>query len=84
MGLIVTSDSKPQLFGDPDSNKNGKLATFDSSRAPYEMGQAIDAIVATGTPTAIVPTGPMKGLRYLDVVQDMVDWYAFCQYDDTS
>jgi len=70
----------------PDSNGNG-LAIYPESAANtnrqfYQGGQYIDAIVASGTPNAITITGPVNviGRTYKDIVQDMVDGYAFCQY----
>ncbi|MSV28094.1 MAG: hypothetical protein EXQ52_05030 [Bryobacterales bacterium] len=48
-----------------------------------QTGMFIDAIVATGTPAAIVPAGygSMTGRTYGSIVQDMVDYYSFCQHD---
>ena len=43
----------------------------------------MDAIVASGTPDAIAPTGGANviGRKYKDIVQDMVDGYAYGQTD---
>ncbi len=72
----------------PDTNGNGYGAltpsTFESF---YEMGQLMDAIIASGTPNAVTVTGataPGPGIRsrqYKDVVQDMADYLSFCQSD---
>lgn len=66
----------------PDVNGNG-LGIFNPQNEAYQSGMLLSAIVATGTPNAIAPTGPANviGRRYLDIVQDMVDNIAFCQYD---
>ena len=71
----------------PDSNGNG-LGIYvetaaNTNRQFYQGGQYIDAIVASGTPNAVTTTGPANviGRKYLDIVQDMVDAYAFCQYN---
>jgi hypothetical protein len=70
----------------PDSNGNGLGVYVESAantnRQFYQGGQYIDAIVATGTPNAMTTTGPVNivGRAYKDVVQDMVDAYAYCQY----
>lgn len=67
-----------------DGNKNGQadFAYGDNlGRGFYEGGQFIDAIVASGTPTSVAPTGPagVIGQTYQNVVQDLVDGYAYCQ-----
>jgi hypothetical protein len=68
---------------DGNGNKQIILAEGDSlARSGYEGGQFMDAIVATGAPTATAATGPagVVGETYQDIVQDMVDGYGFCQY----
>jgi hypothetical protein len=67
----------------PDSNGNGLGVWVNQSYPYYQGGMFVDAIVASGTPNAITATGPANviGRRYVDIVQDMVDLYAYGQYD---
>ena len=80
-----------QAGNDPDANGNGLGATVAGSRSQevYENGMFIDAIVASGTPDALVTTGPYAELEvdghpatYADVAQDFVDAYVWGQNDD--
>ena len=79
-----------QTAGDPDSNGNGiGVEATVGSRPIYVGGQVMDAIVTTKTPGTMVTTGPngsalpagIAGRSYGDIVQDMVDMYAWGQYD---
>lgn len=70
----------------PDSNNNGIgiSAPLGAIGHPvYELGAVMDALVASGTPDATARTGPANviGRRYQDIVQDMVDMYAWGQAD---
>ncbi len=67
----------------PDSNGNGIGVWLNQSYYPYQTGMFMDAIVASGTPTALTTTGPVNviGRMYKDIVQDMVDGYAYGQYN---
>ncbi|MEZ4474536.1 MAG: thrombospondin type 3 repeat-containing protein [bacterium] len=75
--------------GNPDSNGNGLGATVNGrSNEVYQNGMIMDAIVTSGTPDADVTTGPYAALvvggrqaTYSDVLQDMVDAYAWGQID---
>jgi hypothetical protein len=75
----------------PDSNANGYGVWVNQSYPYYQGGMFIDAIVASGTPNAVTTTGPpasgsnpgILGRTYKSIVQDMVDLYAYGQYDDT-
>jgi hypothetical protein len=71
---------------DPDSNGNGVGLAVDSDRSIYETGAVMDAFVASGTPDAITRAGGANvlGRRYQDIVQDMVDMYAWGQVDSGS
>jgi hypothetical protein len=87
------SSSCPITF---DGNSNGQYLSVDDGEPHYEGGQFIDAIVASGTPTATAPTGYNKaqsgglpgviGLSYQNIVQDLMDEYGNCQWnqDDDS
>ncbi len=91
---LNTQAISTQPYGDPDSNGNGLGVTIPgSSRQIYELGPTMDAIVASKTPDAPVTIGPLAGLSspsgapaytYFDAVQDMVDMYAWGQYDHAT
>ena len=72
-----------QPAGDPDSNGNGIGIRPNTNYYPYVGGAVMDAIITSGTPGALAPTGPadVLGRGYADIVQDMVDSYAYGQYD---
>jgi VCBS repeat-containing protein len=65
---------------DPDSNGNGIWLgpNLGNDHESYISGQVIDAIIATGTPTAVATNGPANvvGRSYEDIVEDMLDGYA--------
>jgi hypothetical protein len=65
-----------------DSNGNG-LAIHGGETYTYSTGLYMDAIVASGTPDAVTTSGPANviGRKYRDIVQDMVDGYAYGQTD---
>lgn len=65
----------------PDSNGNGLYLQLAQSAAVYESGIAMDAILASGQPTATVASGALAGRTYASVIQDLVDGYAFGQMD---
>jgi hypothetical protein len=76
----------------PDSNANGYGVRVNQANYPYQGGMFIDAIIASGTPTAVTTTGQapsganpgIAGRTYDDIVQDMVDSYAYGQYNANS
>ena len=71
----------------PDSNGNGiGIRANGSSTYPYANGAIMDAIITSGTPDTIAVTGVTNilGRKYVDIVQDMVDSYAFGQYNANS
>lgn len=90
--FLGTTVISPQPLGNPDSDGNGYGVYVNGSRRFYEGGIVIDAIVASGTPGAKAPTGPLAsggnpgifGRTYKEIVQDMVDYYAYGQYDGSN
>jgi len=70
----------------PDSNGNGVGIYPVGGYAYYQGGSFVDAIIASGTPDAVAPTGggSVVGRKYRDIVQDMVDMYAYGQYDSSG
>ncbi|HEV2423869.1 MAG TPA: hypothetical protein VGZ29_03470 [Terriglobia bacterium] len=67
-----------------DGNNNLQYLSADLDGEPhYEGGSFIDAIVASGTPTATSPTGVtgVLGLTYQNIVQDLMDEYSNCQWN---
>ncbi len=45
----------------------------------YSTGPCLMAIARSGTPSAVVSTGPLTGFTYLQVAQMTVDWLASAQ-----
>lgn len=81
-----------QTMGDPDSNNNDYGVFVNDGYQFYQGGMLMDAIVASGTPLAVAATGPapsggnpgIQGRTYRDIVQDMVDAYAWAQWDGSD
>ena len=74
--------------GNPDTNANGTGVFFNAlntvgNHDTYPSGMAVPAIVATGTPNAIVnaPGSAVNGWTYAKVVQDTADYFAWGQND---
>jgi hypothetical protein len=74
----------------PDQNGNNIAIQNTDGNQPYQLGSVIDALVATGTPSQVIPTGttlanagvthPGGGAyTYRDAVLDLVDFYSYCQ-----
>lgn len=78
----------PQTYGNPDGDGDGLGVKFIpgglNGRDTYVTGLVVPAIVATGTPSAVVGTGPLSGQTYQQVVQDTIDYFAFGQTDSGS
>lgn len=66
---------------DGNNNHQAVYATQGGSWY-YEDGQYADAIIASGTPNATAATGPagVIGQTYYNIVQDIADAAAYCQY----
>jgi hypothetical protein len=76
-----------QTYGNPDTNGNGIGIQVNSSYPIYEGGMVMDAIINSRTPGADCGRdfdGDGSTDTYLEVVQDMVDMYAWGQYDDPT
>lgn len=75
-----------QPAGDPDGNHNG-LAVYGNTGQPiYETGPLMDAFVAAARPELIARVGGanVKGRALRELMQDLVDAYAWGQYDDPA
>ncbi len=81
----ATSCGSPPCSFTFDGNGNGLAvhAASGSGEPTYEGGQYIEAIVAGSNPNATSRTGPagVVGTTYQNIVQDMVDYYAYSQYN---
>jgi len=73
-----------QGTNNPDTNGNG-IGLFSNNGSPdYIVGHLMDAFVASATPNATAVLGDatwVKGRKYKDIVQDMVDYNAWGQLD---
>lgn len=78
----VGQDSTNCPFGDPDVNGNG-FGLASHGHIVYESGIALMALASSRCPDCIAATGipEVAGRPYLDVAQDMVDWFSYCQTD---
>ncbi|MBC2711711.1 MAG: hypothetical protein HGJ94_12220 [Desulfosarcina sp.] len=83
----------PQTYGHPedydgdgagDGNGIGLVCYHSVNHTNYEQGLAMGAIAGSGDPAAVAATGGsyVLGRTYAQIVQDMVDWYAWSQIDD--
>ncbi|NWG13787.1 MAG: PKD domain-containing protein [Acidobacteria bacterium] len=77
--------STPRGLLNPDSNGNGIGIYVGQGYPFYQGGPFVDAIVASGTPGAVAPLGgaSVLGRTYRDIVQDMIDYFAWGQYDSS-
>jgi len=87
--MLQTVAIGAQTYGDPDTNGNGKgIQVRDYGYRPvYEGGQVMDAIIGSGTPDADTGRdfdGDGNTETYQEVVQDMIDMYAWGQYDHAT
>jgi hypothetical protein len=71
--------------GDPDANSNGigLMCCTDCWHSMYESGIALMALASSRCPGCVAATGiaDVAGRSYLDVTQDMVDYFAYAQSD---
>ena len=82
----IGNQTNPLGTFNPDGNANGLGLLITQSNPFYQGGMLIDAIVASGTPDKVVDLGAVNviGRTYLEIVQDMVDYYVYCQADSGS
>lgn len=79
----------PQPAGDPDSNGNGYglyVATTEPNVVIYTTGIALMAIAASNVPDTIANIGDdgVRGRKYREIAQDIVDYLAWAQADPPS
>ena len=94
MTRLTTIAIGPQTKGNPDTLANGYGVTTATGEGNpyYQGGMVMDALAATGTPLAVTVTGTapsganpgILGRTYKDIVQDMLDAYAWAQYDGAA
>lgn len=76
-------DISVQTYGDPDTLDNDKGITFNGFD-DYEVSIALMALGATMTPgLTVTTTGPLNGVTYADIVQDVVDYLSYTQREST-
>ena len=78
----ATSCTAPNCVVTYDGNADGKMAySNDASGEPiYTSAPFLDALVASGTPSATAQTGAFVGTTYKNIVQDILDYYGYSQY----
>ena len=80
----TTCSTPPCTFAfDANGNHQATYSNDGSGEPIYTGGPFVDAIVASGTPTATAPTGVVgvNGQTYATIVTDMLDYYGVCQYE---
>ncbi|MEM3459027.1 MAG: hypothetical protein QXN36_00350 [Candidatus Bathyarchaeia archaeon] len=82
-------DISVQTHGNPDSNGNGKGVTFNTEGREgetYGTGIASMAIAASTHPEMVVSVvgSPVDGWTYKDVEQDVMDWLAWGQNEESN
>lgn len=79
----LAAQTNPIGTFNPDANGNTFAVRLNQGNEFYQGGMIMDAIIASGTPGAIAPLGPVNviGVDYGTIIQDMVDYYSYCQYD---
>lgn len=88
MGCLGSKSIGNQTYGDPDTLANGiGIQVSTGNRPVYEGGPVMDALCSTQLPDYRIYAGS-NGVTYgrtlKDIVQDMVDMYAYCQDDSGS
>ncbi len=66
-----------------DGNGDGLMVYVNQSNDSYQGGQFMDAIVASGAPTAVVGAfapANIAGKTYKTIVQNLADRYLYCQW----
>ena len=81
----VGQDATNCPLGDPDGNGNG-FGLASNGNVVYESGIALMALASSRCPDCIAATGIPEVVNrpYLDIAQDMVDWFSYCQSDPYS
>jgi hypothetical protein len=71
-----------QAHGDPDTNGNG-IGLYPFVNNTYVAGIAALALASSGAPNRVAALGGANvfGRTYADIVQDMIDYFAFGQTD---
>lgn len=80
----VYQDATYCPLGNPDTNGNGiGLGCYGPGEILYESGMALMTVSSSGSPNKIAATGSVNvvGRAYKDIVQDMIDWFAWGQND---
>jgi hypothetical protein len=80
----ATSCTSPPCTVAFDGNNNKQLVYYNSGEPIYTTSPFMDALVASKTPSATAQTGGagILGQTYLNLVQDMADFYNYSQYGD--
>ena len=67
---------------DANNNKQALFSADGSSEPIYTTSPFLDALVLANTPNATAPTGiaGVVGESYQNIIQDILDYYAYAQY----
>jgi PKD domain len=82
---LPASQTNPVGTFNPDTNGNGVGVRVNQGNEFYQGGMFMDAIAAMATPGATVDiNGPLLNRTHQSVLEDMGDYYNYCQYDGTQ
>jgi len=89
LASLEPTDIAPQSYGIADGNGNGKGISLGFAQAshvgypPYEAGQIMDALAVGSRKDMVAQSGAVgvAGRTYADLMQDMIDQYAWGQSD---
>ena len=75
-----------QTYGDPDTNGNHLGLEVNEGNPIYQGGMVMDAIASSGSATTYADAGPTGVVHrsYKQIAQDLLDQYAWGQYDDAT
>lgn len=84
MARVVPVDAQSDAYNGNGLGCGFYTNTSGDLRHSYEAGIAMMAIVASGTPEAVIGTGPLAGETYRYAIEEAVDWCAWAQNDSGS
>jgi len=78
--------SQPVHPGEPDTNGNGYGFHLGSGSSPnkYETGINMLTVIASRTPTQVIAEGEAAGMTYKELIQEVIDYFAYTQCDTTQ
>jgi len=83
--FVFAEQYETQHPGEPDTNGNGfGIYLSEGQHCKYATGINMLTIIASRTPSEVVESGAAEGMTYKELLQDIIDYFAFTQSDTTS